>query len=277
MNLFTAFITGLLSLIMVLISTIHPTQVPNQPKTTQPTLTKPASSDTSLNWAGYRATNGMFTGVSGTWTVPKINSTNTQGADATWVGIGGVTTDDLIQAGTMATVNHFGQVSYSAFYEGLPDFSQPFTISVHQGDVMTVSLHNTENDSWNIAIKNNTTGESNSVTFPYSSSFSSAEWIEEAPTGLRQMLPLDDFGTVSITKATATKNGQSLTLAQVAATPIAMSRADDITLAQASVLNTDGTSFTVSRTNQPLAEQSTYRTPGAIPIFGRKHIFRFSY
>src|SRR4030088_3557927 len=43
----------------------------------------------SQNWAGYAATEGRYTGVSATWTVPDIGLTSPAGIDAAWVGIGG--------------------------------------------------------------------------------------------------------------------------------------------------------------------------------------------
>ena len=68
---------------------------------TVPPAPAPATSaDTSRNWSGYAATGGKFTSVTGTWTVPQSNGSANFGSDATWVGIGGVNTRDLIQAGT---------------------------------------------------------------------------------------------------------------------------------------------------------------------------------
>src|SRR5579859_7499412 len=44
----------------------------------------------SRNWAGYAAGSGSFTSVSATWTVPQFAPDSPAGADAVWVGIGGV-------------------------------------------------------------------------------------------------------------------------------------------------------------------------------------------
>jgi peptidase A4-like protein len=54
----------------------------------------------SRNWAGYAATGGSFRQVSATWSVPQFAPDSPAGADAIWVGIGGVHGTDLIQAGT---------------------------------------------------------------------------------------------------------------------------------------------------------------------------------
>src|SRR5207302_942885 len=77
----------------------------------------------SSNGSGYAATGGTFTAVSGAWTVPQVSAT-TAGLDATWVGIGGMTTNDLIQAGTQAMVSGRGGVQYEAWIELLPRSSQ---------------------------------------------------------------------------------------------------------------------------------------------------------
>ena len=79
----------------------------------------PAAQGQSRNWAGFAATGGTFTAVSGAWTVPNVSAGSTPGADATWVGIGGVGTTDLIQAGTDSTVQG-GRVVYTAWMETLP-------------------------------------------------------------------------------------------------------------------------------------------------------------
>src|SRR5205807_743579 len=75
---------------------------PGQTDTTQPG-TPASSASRSSNWSGYVANGGSFTAVTATWVVPQVSATST-GADATWVGIGGLNSRDLIQAGTQASV-----------------------------------------------------------------------------------------------------------------------------------------------------------------------------
>lgn len=284
MNGLQALITGITTLFLVLTTTTQ--QI--TPAPVQPTLPQqnslPAATESSMsrNWAGYTATHGTYAGVSGRWTIPTITNTDNPGADATWVGVGGVDTQDLIQAGTQATVDSSGHVYYSTFYETLPSPSQQLSLTVHPGDSISVSLKKRDNNMWDISLKNKTTGESTSLSTPYNSSLSSAEWIEEAPTGLRRELPLDDFGSVSITNATAIQNGNMVSLAQTHAKAISMTGRDDTTLAQASIVADDGGSFTVMRTNQEISNDS-----GTIPIvevigrsfpYGlRRHILRFFY
>ncbi len=210
----------------------------------------PAAPDasTSRNWAGYAATGGTFTSVSGTWTVPNV-SAGTAGMDATWVGIGGVSSRDLIQAGTQAIVQS-GQVSYSAWYETLPQAQQTIPMTVNAGDKVSVSITEQGNGTWEIAIQDATNAQTYQTTLTYTSSNSSAEWIEESPaTGRGQILPLDSFGTVSFTSATAVENGQPRTLGQAGAQPITMYAGNQQALAQPSAVGANGSSFTITRTN----------------------------
>jgi Peptidase A4 family len=88
----------------------------------------------------------------------------------------------------------------------------------------------------------------------YRSSRSSAEWIEESPTmGRRTLLPLDNFGTVTVSGATTVVDGKQQSVAQAGAKPVAMygSGGRSQVLAQPSALGTDGTSFSVTRTSTP--------------------------
>lgn len=203
----------------------------------------------SRNWSGYAATNGTFTSIQATWTLRPNTTVNNYGNDATWVGIGGVDTNDLIQAGTQQTVTPDGHVSYEAFYEKLPDISQPIDLAVSPGDTVTTSVKQVHDADWQITIANNTTQQKVIFYTSYTSSRSSADWIEEAPSGTDRILPLDNFGTIEFKSATTTENGREQTLLNAHAQPIAMSNDFGQTLAQASVISHDGRAFTVTRTN----------------------------
>jgi len=194
------------------------------PAQTQPdtTTTTPARiTDTSSNWSGYVANGGTYTSVTGTWVVPQVGATTT-GADATWVGIGGVTGTDLIQAGTQATVTGDGSVTYSAWTEILPDYSRTAPLQVTSGDTVTVTITEQSSGVWLIVMVNNTTSDSFEKTLRYDSSRSSAEWIQEAPSTSRGIVPLSDFGTVRFLAGSAVRDGVTLGLSALGATPVAM-------------------------------------------------------
>ena len=222
---------------------------PGPPQTDTGTPTAAADVSTSSNWSGYSATGGSFTSVTGTWTVPTVAST-TSGADATWVGIGGITSNDLIQAGTQASVSN-GEVAYDAWIEMLPASSKPVSLSVNPGDSVTVSITQKSALDWTISMKNNTTGGAYNTTVQYRSSNSSAEWVQEAPSVNRGTVPLDDFGTLKFSGASAVRDGSAFKLSALGAQAITMVNGARQALAVPSVVATDGTSFSVTRTQAP--------------------------
>jgi hypothetical protein len=204
---------------------------------------------TSLNWAGYLAVNGTFTSVSGSWTAtsPAGNGSTTT-ADSTWIGIGGVTSGDLIQVGTQNIISANGQVSTSAFYEMLPDVSQPVPgMTVSAGDSMSASVTQISSGQWKVSITDNTTGQSYTNNFAYSSSLSSAEWIEEDPSFVSgRLIPFDNFHSASFAHGSTLMNGSSLSIAASTAQPITMVTRPGQIKAAPSALGIDGASFTVT-------------------------------
>src|SRR5207249_3264859 len=217
---------------------------------------------TSRNWSGYAATGGTYTSVSGTWTVPEP-ATGASGAGATWVGIGGVRGRDLIQAGTQETVSASGRVQYRAWVETLPQSSRTVALAVHPGDSVTVSLVEQSPGSWQVRLQNNTTGQSYEETLTYDSTRSSAEWVHEAPSSGRSILPIDNFGAVTFSAGSTGKDGKTVNLAQAGAQPVTMTNAAREALAVPSQLTPDGAGFRVTRTDTPATGQGA--TPGTTP------------
>lgn len=203
----------------------------------------------SSNWAGYVSTGGKFTSVSGTWTVPLISGAPRGSADTIWVGIGGVKTNDLIQAGTQAATDSSGQTTYKAWYEMLPQTIRILPVSVSANDSVTVSVAWQSGSQWLVSFKNNTTGANYQNTFVYESSLGSAEWIVEAPSSRSGLVPLDNFGAAQFTDCYATKDGKNVSIAQSDANSITMLNAGKQALAVPLVLGSDGSSFAVSRTS----------------------------
>lgn len=267
----SAFILSVTTSIMPTMQSTLQAQIQHDTQDTTPTvqLASAQNQQESRNWSGYAASHGTFTGVQATWKVVPTNTPNNYGIDATWVGIGGVDTNDLIQVGTQQTVDRTGNVSYEAFYETLPDISQPVNLSINPGDSISASVTSQKNNSWQIVIRNNTTGQSTTVHTTYHSSLSSADWIEEAPSGMRRILPLDNFGTVEFQHATAIENGQKVTLIDSNAQPIAMSNDFGQTLAKASVISNNGTTFAVSRTDTPATASADQDTSSSLRSVGQ--------
>ena len=158
----------------------------------------------SLNWSGYAVTPGSgITAVDSTFTVPSAGL-DPPGFAATWAGIGGYTTSDLIQAGVeeqSSPSNPLLGNQYTAWYELLPASETPIsnctgdsTCTVTPGDKVTVDISNVSGDTWNVSLTD--AGKwSWSQNVNYSSSESSAEWILEAPTLVAQTV-LANVGNV---------------------------------------------------------------------------------
>jgi hypothetical protein len=248
--------------------------VPGQP--TAPVAPQPAplpaapgAQNVSHNWSGYAATAGQtYTGVSATWTVPQLAPNGAAGVGATWVGIGGVNSSDLIQAGTQDVASGTGQAQFQAWIEMLPQPSRQVPLTVAPGDSVTVSIteQGAGTGTWLIAFKNNTSGQTYQTTVQYASSQSSAEWVEEAPSGPNGIVPLDNFGSVSFSGASAIVNGQTVNLAQAGAQPITMLNASSQPLAVPSAVGSDGSSFSVARTTAPATQTAAAGgRPGARP------------
>ena len=141
---------------------------------------------------------------------------------------------------------------YTAWVETLPQASQQVPLTVNAGDTVNVSITQQPDKTWQIRIHNATSGQSYQKSVTYTSSLSSAEWVEESPAvGRRTLLPLDNFGTIKFTNATAVEDGQQRTIAQAGGKPITMSDRTGQPVAQPSVLGADGSSFSVTRTSTP--------------------------
>jgi hypothetical protein len=210
----------------------------------------------SLNWAGYAVTPGSgITAVSGTFTVPTAGEVP-PGFSASWAGIGGYSTSDLIQAGVSENDVIGGALlggQYNAWYEILPAAETPISgcsgnvpsCAVNPGDKISVNISNAGGDTWDINLSDagNWTW---STSLTYASSGSSAEWIQEAPSlaGV-QTIPAD-VGTVSFgTTSSYTEGGSTHTIAEGSPTLIDESPVGIVNEATTSPLASDGQSFNV--------------------------------
>jgi Peptidase A4 family len=136
----------------------------------------------SSNWSGVADTGGHYMSVKGSWKVPTIVAAPGNRFAADWVGIGGFSTGDLIQAGTSEQMVG-GRASYNAWTEILPAAEVPIPgFTVHPGDAMTVTVKKGTGNHWTIVVKDATSGQTFTKHLTYASCLCSAEWIHEAPT-----------------------------------------------------------------------------------------------
>jgi hypothetical protein len=206
----------------------------------------------SLNWSGYAVVHQGITGVKQAWTVPTAGLTP-PGFSATWAGIGGYNSSDLIQAGTTSDSLPIGGPQYYAWWEVLPDSETLITsgctgdttCAVTPGDRFTLDLHEVSTNSWSITLVNTGKWSWTSPTIHYTSTHSSAEWILEAPTfGVQTTLAAVGtqrfYPTNTYTDATGTH-----TIAQGSPVSIAMGPGLLVNEATPSGLGSDGQSFNV--------------------------------
>ena len=165
-------------------------------------LSTPALGE-SLNWSGYVLTGGPFTGVAGTFNVPSITASSVDTVTSEWLGVDGSDNTNLIQAGvteqfTAAT----GSTVVYAWVEELPAPETPISMPVAIGNQVTVDISQVTQGTWNIYLKNDTTGDTYSLTESYAGAGSSAEWIVEAPTdaATMQIVSVGTFSPVTFTQ-----------------------------------------------------------------------------
>ena len=205
----------------------------------------------SLNWSGYAVTPGSgVTAVSSAFTVPTAGL-DPPGFAATWAGIGGYNTSDLIQAGVEEDSlpgNPLLGNQYQAWYELLPASETPISnctgdsnCTVTPGDHVTVDISNVSGNTWSISLTD--AGKwSWSKNVTYSSSESSAEWILEAPTLVAQTV-LANVGTAHFgPTSTYTSGGATHTIAAGNPTQIDLGTGV-VNEATPSALASDGQSF----------------------------------
>ena len=174
---------------------------------------------TSTNWAGYASEVNLnsfksdintVTAVSGSWTVPAVTGTGTA-YSSIWVGIDGYDSNTVEQIGTDSDIVN-GQPQYYAWYEMYPKDSVSLTktqLPIDVGHSITASVvYNPTAKTYLLSLTDNTTKSAFSITQTLASAQrSSAEWIVEAPSSGYGILPLANFGSVTITGASATISG----------------------------------------------------------------------
>ncbi len=226
----------------------------------------------SSNWSGYAVTgdSGSVSAVYGSWVVPTVTGSKRETSySAFWVGIDGFNSATVEQIGTSSDIRN-GNAVYYAWYEFYP--LQPMmqistnNLPVSPGDTIYASVTYSSN-TFALTITDGSHSYSTSMTtnqLGYTPLRNSAEWIAEAPSSIRGVLPLSNFGTVNYgaqytsitTTCSATIGGttnyigdfSSSTIQQIyMGTQTIRHHSTTTTLKAApSQLSTDGTSFTIT-------------------------------
>ena len=249
------------------------------------------SSAESLNWAGYAAVSstGSVSNVTGSFVVPdppsssqtqpaanqndalatfshqggqRPVSSSTTSYAAFWAGIDGFNDNTVEQAGVLMQVTG-STVNYSAWYEFYPAAPVYAPWNPGPGDNIAVYVnYSSTSGSFTAAVVDLTYNYKfvSPATAVTGADRSSAEWIAEAPSSARNILPLADFGTVyfgleytgvpSTNYATVNDHFYPIEtlagLGGVTVYSITMVNRNGSFKAAPSGLSTDGTSFSVT-------------------------------
>ena len=128
----------------------------SHPQDSAPTLLSSAKSGTlniptspSSNWVGISTRNFAATSVQASWTVPAWSDARRHSSVGNWVGLGGSTSKQLIQVGTVTMTNRDGNAATRAFWERLPaNASLGATIS--PGTKVTARIVRDGTDAWKL-------------------------------------------------------------------------------------------------------------------------------
>lgn len=177
---------------------------PNRKNTTFPQY--------SSNWAGAVQIGTGFTVVSGTITVPSVYNGDGNSAASAWVGIDG----DTCQTAILQTgVSFYGDGSYDAWYEWIPDYSYSFSnFALKAGDQIRMTVDASSKTTGVATLENLTTGKKVTHSFtntPSTLCETNAEWIVEDFQEGNNLVPFADFGTVTFTNAYATGSKGKIT------------------------------------------------------------------
>ncbi|TML41764.1 MAG: hypothetical protein E6G27_06180, partial [Actinobacteria bacterium] len=126
------------------------------------------------------------------------------------------TDNTLIQTGTEQDVVYDPangtSTQYSAWYELIPDPATTVTLPVKPGDHFHADIHeNSTPGNWTITLTNLTQAKTFTKTVTYSSTYATAEWIEEAPTVVN---PYPPAAPVHFDVATANGTAVALTASE---------------------------------------------------------------
>jgi hypothetical protein len=165
----------------------------------------------STNWSGYAATSGTYKSVSASWTQPAGTCKSGDQYAAFWVGIDGYSSETVEQTGSEVDCDG-SHAEYYAWYEMYPGPSENYSNTVKPGDHFNATVTYLSGEEFSLYIADTTQGWSHTTdaTLGQAPALSSAEVIVEAPccTASGGILPLTDFGTVSITGSEA--NGAAI-------------------------------------------------------------------
>jgi len=154
----------------------------------------------SINWSGYAVHSGRYRNVSATWIEPTAKCTLPKAKQyaAFWVGLDGYSSGSVEQIGTDSdcagkTPHYYG------WYEMFPAAPFFFKTLVRPGNEMSASVTFSGTDTYTLVLRNLSRGWTHTIVKHETGlARSSAEFITEAPSSGSGVLPLADYGTVTL-------------------------------------------------------------------------------
>jgi Peptidase A4 family len=220
----------------------------------------PSGTVCSTNWSGFAVTGATnsVSDVKGSWIVPSVTCSKRSSTYASfWVGIDGYSSNTVEQTGTDSDCSS-GHGSYYAWYEFYPAGSVQISgFTVSPGNTVTAEVsYSSSSGQFTVTITDGSQHYSTSSSVS-GASRSSAEWIIERPelcSFFCRLTSLSNFGTVSLGTDYTSVSGTNFATVSGTNGPIGsfgssvvritMINSSGKTLAEPSVLTSDGTSFT---------------------------------
>lgn len=204
----------------------------------------------STNWSGYaddHTKGNTYTSVTANWTEPSGSCTSTNTFAVFWVGIDGFSSGSVEQDGTLIECSG-GSAFYFTWWEMFPTNSiQVVGQTVRPGDSISASVVRS-GTSYTLKVTDSTTSGNSFTTTQTCSNCanSSAEWIAEAPSNSRGILPLTNFHSWTASSATVKSGSTSGVISTFADDELTMVDSSGLVKAQPGALNSSGNGFTVT-------------------------------
>jgi hypothetical protein len=191
----------------------------------KPRIKAANATETSTNWCGgvvFAPAGKAFKWVSGVWTIPNVNPATTDGSVsycASWIGIDGDNSDDVLQAGVECEVRSAGgqvQRNIYAWWEWFPEAEvslDNFPVAAGDEVSLVITVEDGSTTMAKVMFSNQTQGTATSfeITAPTGTMVTGncAEWIVERPSIGGQIAGLALYDMVTFSGSDAGLAGSS--------------------------------------------------------------------
>jgi hypothetical protein len=149
------------------------------------------------NWAGYAASGGPFTTITGSWVEAAATCTARHELYAPWLGLDGYGDQTVEQTG-VATSCSTGKPVDSGWYEMYPAAPVYYSNPVSTGDTISATVTYKGGTSYSLVLKDVTKGWTHTVSKSLRASNASAEAVLEAPGGFPTLPNGVTFSNVTV-------------------------------------------------------------------------------